>query len=217
MQGLHYLKGLRAFTLAEVLITLGIIGVVAAMTMPALIGEHRKKVTAVRLKQFASIWQQAYQSVYYKNGDYRYFGTLEALNPDSTLEFYNENYGKFITTTEIEKSNYGITAALPNGSGFYFYRWDGNSDTSSRTYLTFCPYYKDCRELAATASPIAGEHIVDGKKTFSFYMNGHPPNDSFDETKDRNWLIEQCKSKKGYCTKLIEYDGWEIKDDYPVR
>lgn len=48
-------------------------------------------------------------------------------------------------------------------------------------------------------------------------MNGHPPNDSFDETKDRNWLIEQCKSKKGYCTKLIEYDGWEIKDDYPVR
>lgn len=34
----------KAFTLAEVLITLGIIGVVAALTMPALIANHRKTV-----------------------------------------------------------------------------------------------------------------------------------------------------------------------------
>lgn len=31
----------RAFTLAEVLITLGVIGVVAALTLPTLINEHR--------------------------------------------------------------------------------------------------------------------------------------------------------------------------------
>ena len=36
-----------AFTLAEVLITLGIIGIVAAMTLPALI----QKITIVLLKQ----------------------------------------------------------------------------------------------------------------------------------------------------------------------
>lgn len=33
-----------AFTLAEVLITLGIIGVVAALTIPTLMANHRKKV-----------------------------------------------------------------------------------------------------------------------------------------------------------------------------
>ena len=33
----------KAFTLAEVLITLGIIGVVAAMTLPALIQQNRNK------------------------------------------------------------------------------------------------------------------------------------------------------------------------------
>ena len=33
----------RAFTLAEVLITLGIIGVVAAMTIPTLISNYQKK------------------------------------------------------------------------------------------------------------------------------------------------------------------------------
>lgn len=34
----------KGFTLAEVLITLGIIGIVAAMTLPALVAKHRKKV-----------------------------------------------------------------------------------------------------------------------------------------------------------------------------
>ena len=34
----------KAFTLAEVLITLGIIGVVAALTMPSLMSNYRRKV-----------------------------------------------------------------------------------------------------------------------------------------------------------------------------
>ena len=37
-------KNKKGFTLAEVLITLGIIGVVAALTMPALINSYEKKL-----------------------------------------------------------------------------------------------------------------------------------------------------------------------------
>lgn len=48
-----------AFTLAEVLITLGIIGVVAAMTMPSLIQEHREKATVARLKKVYSTLNNA--------------------------------------------------------------------------------------------------------------------------------------------------------------
>ena len=40
-----------AFTLAEVLITLGIIGVVAAMTIPNLITAHQKRVTVTKLQK----------------------------------------------------------------------------------------------------------------------------------------------------------------------
>lgn len=36
-------KNNHAFTLAEVLITLGVIGIVAAMTLPVLIGKYQKK------------------------------------------------------------------------------------------------------------------------------------------------------------------------------
>ena len=42
----------KAFTLAEVLITLGIIGIVAAMTLPVVIGNYQKKVTAAKVKKF---------------------------------------------------------------------------------------------------------------------------------------------------------------------
>ena len=48
----------KAFTLAEVLITLGIIGVVATMTIPTLLTNHQKKQTAIKLqKAYAEIYQ----------------------------------------------------------------------------------------------------------------------------------------------------------------
>ncbi len=57
-----------AFTLAEVLVTLGIIGVVAAMTMPVLIQNHQKNVLKQQFKKSYSLMQQAYQKVFADNG-----------------------------------------------------------------------------------------------------------------------------------------------------
>lgn len=48
----------KGFTLAEVLITLGIIGIVAAMTMPSLIANYQKKVWVNQLKKSVSIVEQ---------------------------------------------------------------------------------------------------------------------------------------------------------------
>ena len=45
------------FTLAEVLITLGIIGVVAALTIPSLMTAYNKHITETRLKKFFLIRQ----------------------------------------------------------------------------------------------------------------------------------------------------------------
>lgn len=42
---------LYGFTLAEVLITLGIIGIAASMTMPSLIQNHKEKETVAKLKK----------------------------------------------------------------------------------------------------------------------------------------------------------------------
>lgn len=48
------------FTLAEVLITLGIIGVVAAMTIPTLINNAKEKETVTKLKKMNTILNQAF-------------------------------------------------------------------------------------------------------------------------------------------------------------
>ena len=49
----------RAFTLAEVLITLGIIGVVAALTIPSLVANHQEKATVSQLKKAYSTMSNA--------------------------------------------------------------------------------------------------------------------------------------------------------------
>lgn len=59
----------KAFTLAEVLITLGIIGVVAAMTMPALLAKHEKQETLARLKKAYSLLNQSLQRAIAENGE----------------------------------------------------------------------------------------------------------------------------------------------------
>lgn len=58
-----------AFTLAEVLITLGIIGVVAAMTIPTLISKTQKKEAVTRLKGAYSQIAQAIRMSEADNGD----------------------------------------------------------------------------------------------------------------------------------------------------
>ena len=64
-----------AFTLAEVLITLGVIGVVAAMTIPVLIQKHQEKVTVTKVKKIYSVISNAYEVLKIQNGDYSEWGT----------------------------------------------------------------------------------------------------------------------------------------------
>lgn len=57
-----------AFTLAEVLITLAIIGVVAAMTLPVLINKYQERVTVTKVKKMYSTLNQAVKLAEIDNG-----------------------------------------------------------------------------------------------------------------------------------------------------
>lgn len=58
-----------AFTLAEVLITLGIIGVVAAMTLPAVMNNTKNKELETQLKKSYSVLQNAINLMNYERGE----------------------------------------------------------------------------------------------------------------------------------------------------
>lgn len=83
----------KAFTLAEVLITLGVIGVVSAMTMPTLIQHHQKQVTVAQLKKAYSEFAQALQKAEAEHGlmetwDFAYFGD----DSSGRATYFGENY-----------------------------------------------------------------------------------------------------------------------------
>lgn len=59
----------KGFTLAEVLITLGIIGVVAAITIPTLMQNSQDKEKITALKKTYSTLSQAFSMAKAENGD----------------------------------------------------------------------------------------------------------------------------------------------------
>ena len=74
----------KGFTLAETLITLGIIGIVAAMTVPALVQNYRKKQWVTGLKAGITILDQGFKKVMADAGvdDFRNTDLFVACNDD---------------------------------------------------------------------------------------------------------------------------------------
>ena len=64
----HFTRKRTAFILAEVLITLGIIGIVCAITLPSIVQNYREKQTVAKLKKTYSILSQAMTSAVNENG-----------------------------------------------------------------------------------------------------------------------------------------------------
>ena len=78
----------KAFTLAEVLITLGIIGVVAAMTIPNLIQKNFEQHAISKLKETQSILAQAFKLSQEEYGEVEGWD-LKAGNSESALLIAN--------------------------------------------------------------------------------------------------------------------------------
>ena len=78
------------FTLAEVLITLGIIGVVAAMTMPTLIANYHKKVYVNQLRTNVSLLSQAVKKYLADQGVDTLALTNMPNNDEELKRFFNE-------------------------------------------------------------------------------------------------------------------------------
>lgn len=96
------MKNYFGFTLAEVLITLGIIGVVASMTLPALIQRQQEKVNVTALKKFYSSISQAY--IYAKNENGTPDGWYENYMPKGQTEGANimlDTLVKYMKTSKI--------------------------------------------------------------------------------------------------------------------
>ena len=99
-----FLQFNKAFTLAEVLITLVIIGVIAAMTIPSAINRLQKEELRSQFKKAFSVTSQAFQKMKVDYGD-----VLYDINSDSASAFRNKFIKYFSVSCSdncIVKSNY---------------------------------------------------------------------------------------------------------------
>lgn len=127
----HFSFKKAAFTLAEVLITLGIIGVVAAMTMPSLIQNYQEKATVTKLKKCYSLVSQAYVSILNDEGG------SDTLQAGDDLEMM-EKFGKYLKYQKTCGRNKGcfpnVTYKSVTGNGYN--KWEDDTTYRSRAILT---------------------------------------------------------------------------------
>lgn len=234
-----------AFTLAEVLITLGIIGVVAAMTIPTLITNAQKKETVTRLKGAYSQIEQAIRMSEADNGDLSGWD----FTKDDWFETYIVNYIKYQKDTFKDLSDKkaipykeisgnretGLALLRPGFGGSKVYTLlngvdiiTGGDDHSEESYS---------RGLLVDINGIYSKPNQFGKDTFYLLVDqrhGLAPRGKWAakvgcaptvDNPDRNWYKNSTcwnlgcnKNGRGmFCAGLIMYDNWTIARDYPWK
>ena len=207
-KGLSFSRKIKGFTLAEVLTTIGIIGVVAAMTLPTLITQYKRQSAETKLKKFYSVINQALQMSITEYGEIEFNFSNDSnddKHSDEVETFFKKYITKYLVTIKDERfnDNYYDVVFL-DGSGFkgyigsnnvfyIFYRLNYKTESSTRTNL-------------------------DGKNEFLFgYSNGRVEpiwkNNSINSLKSNCYQTGDVQ--RPGCATLIMKNGWKIPDDYP--
>ncbi|MDD3238143.1 MAG: type II secretion system protein [Candidatus Gastranaerophilales bacterium] len=113
------MKNRKAFTLAEVLITLVIIGVIAAMTIPSLLNNTNKQETITSLKKSYSVLSQALLQHYALTGE-SYEEAQDNCENDVDC-IYEEFFAKRMNVVSSTLS----PVAYSGGGDLTFYTADG--------------------------------------------------------------------------------------------
>jgi type II secretory pathway pseudopilin PulG len=221
-----------AFTLAEVLITLGIIGVVAALTIPTLMANHRKKVVETKLEKIYSVMNQAINLTNAEYGDVTNWiidcgsSNSPTCSINEVENWFNSTIGKHLETLKTGKTKNKtddiLLIYLKDGSilGVTNYIYDMvfyvNSDAisnarSGKNYFLF------------RFNPILLSHQnnEEAQKDLKYSLKPtfEPYSNYWNGTREQ--LIDghsfSCAQNHAFCAKLIQYDGWKISKDYPVK
>lgn len=227
-----------AFTLAEVLITLAVIGIVAALTIPNLVQSYKKKVVETRLAKFYSTFNQAINLSQIDNGSYMTWDFPKVgATKEEFEEWHNKYFKPYIKVLKSETIKVGLLYRIVN------YLPDGSLVVmaSGSTWL-FVPYAKDAKFQQATEDSefidkdaFYFDDSTSGTKWFTFnfspqsdnvvlhnkglepYQNGW--NNSVDKLKNDATLgcNKNAARERAYCAKWIQLNGWKIPDDYPLK
>lgn len=225
----------KAFTLAEVLITLGIIGVVAAITIPVVAAkvDHTQKISL--LKKAHSAINQAVKLASDDYGDFESWDT--SLSTMDYLSRYIAPYMKItLYCTTYKKCNY--TSSTP------WSRYNKANDYTGFNVFSRIPFFS-VDGILYSISLSGGSTSADpnvqydsnyiGKNSIFIDVNGSSPpnrfgNDVFLLVRNSDGSVmplgynfsddvinKDCRkeSKCLYCAEKLRRNGWKSTSDYP--
>lgn len=94
LQRAEFMRNKKAFTLSEVLITLSIIGIVAAMTLPSLINKYKETVTVTKVKKIYTTLVNALE-LYKANNNGAEFDSWVG-EENATAEAFNKYFKPYL-------------------------------------------------------------------------------------------------------------------------
>ncbi len=210
------------FTLAEVLITLGVIGVVAAMTIPTMMTNYAKHRTETKLVKFYSTINQALRLSVAENGTPEgWIISGKTYSYAENVEFLKTYISPYLKHGAYRDCTYagqiGVCMALFDGGDLWF-SIDSQGGDISYIICGIDKLNKDnvthnmFRFQFSKVSGL-GDNVTNSTDFIEPYVYGWD--------KQREHLIgSQHGCQKGtlqswYCSKLIEQNGWKIPGDYP--
>ena len=213
------------FTLAETLLTLTIIGVVSAITLPSVVGNYEKKVVGVKLHKFYSQMNLALAQ-YLKDNHMvpQDMTSPTAQTTAATKNWWTDTIGPSFSdarefTSTLSDSNQKYCVALKDETAFCIKRDTNDTNNTNIQFYTEAKY--------ADKAPYDGKHgylfVISKGKLYASV----PTIDTTLPT--RALLLDSCKKcnysnsgntnpgKCHACSRLIQIDGWELKNDYPWK
>lgn len=210
------------FTLAEVMLVVGLLGVVAALTIPNLYYDKMRKEYSTKIKHFYSKMDNAVEQMQLDKGDFR--DMKLPANNRAAYEWYMENIDPYMGHKYIKD---------PDSDRPFIYFKDGSRITLYRGGCVDVNYNVD-----------GDSRIFKVGRKYFFFLFCFDDNNRINYFGDKNsfWgpygvgiqgdnitrqdLIDRCSKEtlddepdtngKVWCSKLLQYDGWEFKRDYPA-
>jgi prepilin-type N-terminal cleavage/methylation domain-containing protein len=201
----------KGFTLAEVLITLVVIGVIAAITLPTLIANYKKQEATAKIKKFYSTMQQVSTRAKADGNDWLDWAdtatNIQETTIATTKSFASRYVLPYMIYTNVRYSTLNTYIYLNDGTYFWLFKggcidfiYDINGakkpNATGRDQFRFlyCPYSEKVWTASAKIIPYQRKTIT-----------------------TREEAMQYCKDNANYCSALLAFDGWEFKSDYPYK
>lgn len=225
------MKTFKAFTLAEVLITLGIIGIVASMTLPALIQKQFNKKVETKLKKVYSVMNQAITQAetVYGPKEYWDFSDPEFVNKYYAPYINKVNIKNFSTKNNNYKSIYFADGSLLVFKSSNYINEDGSikNNTGMNQDYFFFPEAKNfdittfanrsCCGITCFAFRFVVNSNYKAERGKAFEPYKHSLNEVSDEILRQHRNYGCGTGNNSFCTALIQYNNWIIPDNYPFK